>query len=227
MDLLSEDKLIWSAIIANSRMNRKRQASGVNSYEKEFKFKPEEYLVSKIQKFGHTSWLDLCCGEGNALIQTANYFNGKGLQHKIKLKGVDLLSLFKPISPNLVGVALESGSVVNYKISEKFDLITCCHGIHYLGDKLQVIENSINNLNSEGLFIANLDLRNIEIKGESSDFIKKQFRNFGIEYNSRTRIMKKFGPAEVTFELDYLGANDTAGPNYSGQDAVNSFYSKK
>ena len=130
MQLLSEDKLVWSAVVANSRINRKRKASGVNSYEKEFKFKPETFLECKIQEFGHASWLDLCCGEGNALIQTANYFYDKELQHKIKLKGVDLLNLFKPVSSNLVNLILESKSVIDYETDQKFDLITCCHGIH-------------------------------------------------------------------------------------------------
>jgi len=44
MKLLAEKDLIWSPIVANSRMNRARKSSGVNSYEKEFKFKPENFL---------------------------------------------------------------------------------------------------------------------------------------------------------------------------------------
>ena len=40
----SDDELIWSPIVVNSRMNRSRTSSGINSYEKEFKFKPEEFL---------------------------------------------------------------------------------------------------------------------------------------------------------------------------------------
>ncbi len=44
MKLLTESELIWSPIVANNRMNRKRRASGINSYEKELKFKPETFL---------------------------------------------------------------------------------------------------------------------------------------------------------------------------------------
>ena len=82
MQLLSEDKLVWSPIVANSGMNRERNSSGINSYEKELKFKPEVYLESKIKECGQSSWLDLCCGEGKALIQTAHYFHDIGLQEK-------------------------------------------------------------------------------------------------------------------------------------------------
>lgn len=33
MKLLSENELVWSWVVANSKMNRKRNASGVNSYD--------------------------------------------------------------------------------------------------------------------------------------------------------------------------------------------------
>jgi hypothetical protein len=32
------------------------------------------------------------------------------------------------------------------------------------------------------------------------------------------------GPREVEFGLQYLGADDTAGPNYTGQPAVAAYY---
>ncbi len=35
MHLLPEDKLQWSPIVANSRMNRERNSSGINSYEQD------------------------------------------------------------------------------------------------------------------------------------------------------------------------------------------------
>lgn len=69
MKLLTENELIWSDVVANNRMNRKRSASGVNSYEKDLKFKPEKYLNDWLKQQGHVKWLDLCCGEGNALLQ--------------------------------------------------------------------------------------------------------------------------------------------------------------
>lgn len=52
MKLLSENELVWSWVVANSKMNRKRNASGVNSYEKELKIKPEVFLEEHIRQFG-------------------------------------------------------------------------------------------------------------------------------------------------------------------------------
>ena len=42
-----------------------------------------------------------------------------------------------------------------------------------------------------------------------------------------TQVEPGRGPAEIDFDLLYLGADDTSGPNYSGQDAVTSHYSEK
>lgn len=80
MKLLSEKELVWSWVVANSKMNRKRNASGVNSYEKELKIQPEVFLEKFIRQFGQVKWLDICCGEGKALIQAAEYLRAKGLQ---------------------------------------------------------------------------------------------------------------------------------------------------
>lgn len=52
MKLLSEKELIWSTVVANSTMNRARNASGLNSYEKEFRSKPEQFLYKHIEQFG-------------------------------------------------------------------------------------------------------------------------------------------------------------------------------
>ncbi|HEV7780906.1 MAG TPA: methyltransferase domain-containing protein [Chitinophagaceae bacterium] len=223
--LLPEDKLIWSPIVANSRMNRERKASGINSYEKEFKFKPEVFLESKIKELGHASWLDLCCGQGNALIQTASYLHSKGLQDKVQLSGIDLLPSFQPIPKNITCLHFKSGSVVDWVSSEKYDLVTCSHGLHYLGNKLKVIETVIGALDHKGLFIANLDLANISIaKTDTRQFLKNFFKKEDIQYNQRARIIKRAGFARIKFNLRYIGADDKTGPNYTGQDAVTSYY---
>jgi len=176
MQLLSEEKLRWSPIVANSRMNRKRKSSGINSYEKEFKFKPEIYLESTIQELGHASWLDLCCGEGNALIQTGNYFYQKNLHENIILHGIDLLDEFRTFDSRLDCITLKSKSVVDFKTDHTYDLITCCHGIHYVGDKLNVIQTAIRCLSANGMFIANLDTNNIGIaKVNTKNFLSNVF----------------------------------------------------
>ena len=226
MKLLPEDKLIWSPVVANSRMNRERNATGINSYEQVFRFKPQSFLEEKIHQSGKASWLDICCGYGKALVQTTQYFQKKNLQDRISLKGIDLVDNFQSTDPNLSCIAFESTSVISFSTDESYDLITCVHGLHYVGDKLKAIECALRFLNPSGLFIANLDLNNIVINGAGSRLVlKKLFAEKWLSYNARTKILKRSGYADIQFDMKYLGADDTCGPNYTGQDSVTSYYS--
>ena len=56
MDLLDDERLERSAVVANNAMNRLRGLDGVNSYERELGFRPLEILR------GTASCVDLCCG---------------------------------------------------------------------------------------------------------------------------------------------------------------------
>jgi 2-polyprenyl-3-methyl-5-hydroxy-6-metoxy-1,4-benzoquinol methylase len=225
MKLLSENELVWSWVVANSKMNRKRNASGVNSYEKELKIKPGVFLEEYIRQFGNVTWLDICCGEGKALIQAAEYLATKGLQDKATLKGIDLVAAFQPIPPSITCVDLDVKSIVDWDSTEQYDLITSVHGIHYIGDKLKVLSAILGRLSEEGLFIANLDLNNIHfINGDADKHLKNIFKQNNVQYNSRTRLITCKGPRHLEFNVTYKGANDEVGPNYTGQDSVCSVY---
>lgn len=226
MKLLPEDKLIWSPIVVNSRMNRERNASGVNSYEQEFNFKPEEYLEKKMRENGRASWLDLCCGQGNALMQTANYFRQKGEQDAIHLEGIDLIDTFPKNYSEYKFLKFKVQSLIEWVPTQKYDLVTCVHGLHYLGDKLKVLEQCAQAITQDGLFIANLDLCNFHLQKEDTDsYLKKIFKQLGFSYNAKSKILKRTGYGEIKFDFIYLGASDEHGPNYTGQDSVTSFYS--
>jgi trans-aconitate methyltransferase len=206
-------------------MNRKRKASGVNSYEKELKVKPEVFLEKCIRKTGNVKWLDICCGEGKALIQTAEFLAAKGLQDKAILKGVDLVDAFQTIPAAITCVEFEVRSMVDWISSAQYDLITSVHGLHYIGDKLKVLSRILERLSEQGLFIANLDLNNIHFQnGDAGTYLKNTFKQYNVEYNSRTRLLSCKGPRYIDFKVTYKGANDAAGPNYTGQDAVCSVY---
>jgi len=184
-------------------MNRERNSSGINSYEKEFKFKPEVYLESKIREFGQASWLDLCCGYGKALIQTAAFFYKLGRQNMIKLKGIDLVDTFPHVAKEITCVEFESGSVIDWVPEQTYDLITCVHGLHYPGDKLKVIETSIKALNPTGLFIANLDLNNIVIEGKNTNaYLKKYLNNTVLFITPGVRYLSKLEPRLSTLILN-------------------------
>lgn len=225
MKLLSENELVWSWVVANSKMNRKRNASGVNSYEKELKIKPEVFLEELICQFGSVKWLDICCGEGKALIQAAEYLAAKGLQDRAILKGIDLVDAFQSIPADITCVNFEVKSIVEWTSSEQYDLVTSVHGIHYIGDKLKVLSMTLERLSEQGLFIANLDLNNIHfLNGEADKYLKDIFRQNNVQYSSRTRLLTCKGPRQISFGVTYNGADDEAGPNYTGQDAVCSVY---
>lgn len=223
--LLEEKELVWSAVVANSAMNRDRNASGINSYEKEFKFIPADYLERLVRTHGQASWLDLCCGSARALTQTAHVLAEKRLQHHIRLKGIDLLDTFPPAAEHFSFLDLAVTSVVDWQPEQSYDLITCSHGLHYLGDKLKVIAMALAALNKNGYFVAHLDLNNIYVNGApQGDFFKKIFAQNHIHYNARTRIISCNDVQSFIYNLHYLGADDQAGPNYTGQGAVTSYY---
>lgn len=76
------------------------------------------------------------------------------------------------------------------------------------------------------MLIANLDLKSIKSEGDpDGQYLQKLFRENQVEYNARRKIISCKGPREISINLTYKGADDKAGPNYTGQNAVNSYYS--
>ena len=52
-----------------------------------------------------------------------------------------------------------------------------------------------------------------------------ELRRAGLEYDRRRRLIVVPGPEETwNLPFRYLGADDRAGPNYTGQPAVDSYY---
>lgn len=225
MKLLTEKELVWSDVVANNRMNRKRNASGVNSYEQELHFKPEEYLNSRLQQNKKVKWLDLCCGEGNALLQYAKELAEKGWQEHAILKGIDLVDHFSLVPAGIHCVRLEVQSLTDWQPNDQYDLITCVHGLHYIGDKLQLLTQILKAIAHDGLFVANLDWHNIKVEGDPNHKqVKQLFGENTIEYNSRKKLLTCKGPRNIKAPFVYQGADDKAGPNYTGQPVVNSYY---
>jgi hypothetical protein len=76
------------------------------------------------------------------------------------------------------------------------------------------------------MFLANLDLANLRLADGKplSKRIASRFREHGLIYNSRKHLLSCVGTKSLSLGYRYLGADDRAGPNYSGQEAVNSYY---
>lgn len=222
MKLLDEKDLIWSDVVANCRMNRKRQLIGVNSYRKDIDFDVVQYLEDLSKSNDLIYWVDLCCGEANALIQANEIFSQSKYDGKIKMEGIDLVDMFSvpPVSDILT---LKVLSLLDWEPDKKYDLITCVHGLHYVGDKLLVIAKILEALKPDGYFIANIDLDNI--KDENAKSLKtKILKRFNVQYDSRKKLISCKGTQTVEVDWEYLGANDKAGKNYTGQPVVHSVY---
>ena len=142
------------------------------------------------------------------------------------LHGVDLVDMFDEVPAQLSSVTLESASVSHWQPAVRYDLITCVHGLHYVGDKLAVVERAAGWLKAEGLFAASLDLANLQFTNGRSMArdLMKRLRTHGFAYDRRRHVLSCEGTRNSTLGYHYIGADDTAGPNYSGQDAVDSYY---
>ena len=227
-NLLSNEKLDWSDTVANSSMNRKRKAIGVNSYEKAIDLNVVNYLEQLFKQQPKIAWLDVCCGEGNALIETASFLNKKYGADNIRLDGVDLVNYYQVFPSTLSNIRFHTGPIRNWKATVSYDLITCVHGLHYIGDKLQVISQLLSYLKEDGLFVGNFDLASIV--DEENKSLKKlvgaYWKKNGLGYLNRKKLLWHKGKVTLKPLLRYLGADDRAGPNYTGQRAVLSCYSR-
>ncbi|MFD8498291.1 class I SAM-dependent methyltransferase [Amycolatopsis sp. NPDC059657] len=212
--LLTDAELALSSVVANNVMNRLRGLAGVNSYTKELGFDPVAFLAARPD----AAWLDLCCGSGNALLQAAAVLPG------VRIVGVDLVGYFAP--PPHHGVEFVESSVTEWEPPCTFDLITCVHGLHYVGDKLGLLAKAASWLTEDGRFAADLDLASIrrEDGRPAGRKLAAELSAAGFEYDGRRRRVGCNGRREARPPYTYLGADAEAGPNYTGQPAVMSYY---
>ncbi|AGZ41409.1 class I SAM-dependent methyltransferase [Actinoplanes friuliensis] len=209
--MIDEDTLLGSAVVANNAMNRERQLTGANSYAKELGFDPVDLLGE------NSAWLDLCCGSGRALIQAATRVRAAALV------GVDLVDAFDPV-PGGAPPELICAPLLSWTPNRTFDLITCVHGLHYVGDKLAALGRAASWLSPGGRLVADLDLSAIDTGEPTTRRLASRLRAAGFTYDARRRRISRTGPAVLNLPYVYLGADDRAGPNYTGQPAVRSHY---
>jgi SAM-dependent methyltransferase len=221
VDRLLGDEVLWASdVVANCAMNRLRQLSGPNSYARELGFDPLDLLLDRAAP---VAWLDLCCGSGRALVQA-----GRRLAEStppgatppgVTLVGVDLVDAFEEGPAELVCAPAD-----RFEPRRSFDLITCVHGLHYVGDKLGLLARAAGWLTGTGRLVADFDPASVRVEGQTPRQVTRQLRAAGFDYEPRHRRISRTGRATVVFPYTYLGADDRAGPNYTGQPAVTSHY---
>jgi hypothetical protein len=217
--LVSESELERSAVVANNTMNRERGLTGVNSYARELGV---DLLAHLATRHPAPSWLDLCSGEGRALREAA-----RALPADAILTAVDLVG---PLVPRPAPPTLEEviASVSTWTPTRPYDVITCVHGLHYVGDQLGLLTRAASWLTRDGLLIAHFDPDSIR-RADGSPAGRaavSALRTAGFEYDTVRRLLTLRGARTVRLPFTYLGADPQAGPNYTGQPAVGSYYAR-
>ncbi len=224
---LNDRELEQSEVVANRRMNRERGLSGANSYEKDLGFNPTGFLIARLRDQHSVAWLDLCCGSGRAILAAASALKPELAAGTLEIVGVDLVGMFAETELP-AGVQLIQASLHDWRPSRTYDLITCVHGLHYVGDKLGLIARACGWLKDAGQFAGHLDLANVRLEDDASAsrILTNSFKRHGLTYDRRRHLLSLTGRLEVNFPLHYVGADDQAGPNCTGQEAVDSYYAK-
>jgi SAM-dependent methyltransferase len=224
MRLLNPQDLERSSVVANCSMNRERRLGGSNSYGRDLHLDILALLRDQLRRCA-VRWADLCCGTGRALVESAAELRRPADADRVQIEGIDLAGLFDP-NPFPDTLTLVAQSVESWLPASGYTLVTCVHGLHYVGDKLAAIAKAARSLAPGGLLIANLDLANFRYEGgrPAGRAVATLLRRNGLSYDARRRLVRCEGPCEAEFKLRYLGADDAAGPNYTGQPAVDSYY---
>lgn len=225
--LLDDSDLESTSVVANNAMNRERGLRGENSYERELGFDPLERLsvLARADQQRDVAWLDLCCGRGRALIEAATLVDDD-LRGQLRFVGVDLVDFFDPIEEAADVVQLVSSSVTTWQPDRRYELITSVHGLHYVGDKLAILQRAAGWLTPDGLLSVDFELESVRSSdGRSlSRHVARAMRQAGFDVNTRSHRLSLRGGRAVAFPLRYLGSDPNAGPNYTGQPAVHSYY---
>ena len=203
-----------SDVVANCPMNRQRTLHGSNGYDRDLGLDVWACLRARP----HPRWLDLCCGTGGALRAAADRLCAQAAP--ADLVGVDLVG----DAPPHPGVRWVEANVERWDPEERFDLITCVHGLHYVGDRLGLIARACAWLTPDGVFCANFDAGAVQLQGGSARQVARWLREGGVDYDARRKRLRCEGPRTLRVPWDYVGADDTVGPNYTGQPGVIAVY---
>jgi SAM-dependent methyltransferase len=214
--LLSDEELERTSVVANNTMNRERGLSGVNSYARELGFDP----VNRLGGTATPRWLDLCSGEGLALRGAA-----ARLPAGAELTGVDLVGPLGAAAPLPQGVELITASLSSWvpPPGRRYGLITCVHGLHYLGDKLALLTRAASWLTRDGLFVAHLDPATFRLPDgrPAARPVLRALRAAGFGYDARRHLLRLEGGRDsLALPLTHLGADCDPVPTWTGQPGV-------
>jgi SAM-dependent methyltransferase len=224
--MLNPNELLASSVVANATMNRGRGFFGVNSYQRELHFDISQFLADRVRTQGQAVWYDACCGQGRALIEADREFAATEWGRKVRIIGADLVEMFVPNdAPN---VQLIAANAVDFAPDCPADLITCVHGLHYLGDKLGFLQNVHVHRAPGGLFLGHLDSNNVRETGSEQPLwsrLSRQARNTGVSLQFKNHLLSlERTESLLKFAAVYVGATISPEPNYTGITVIDSWY---
>ena len=221
-EVMTPAELLASDVVANATMNRGRGLSGVNSYARELRCDIPTFLQQRVRERGEAVWYDACGGEGRALREARRHLDATDWGGKVRLLGVDLVGPPAPVvSP---GLTLLSADVVTYAPVEPVDLLTCVHGLHYLGDKLGFLQHAYGCLSPGGLLLGHLDTANLRLPLPWSQ-LARRVRAAGVTLRLKDHLLRvEREDAALDFGLAYQGATVSEQPNYTGITVIDSWY---
>ncbi len=226
MTMLRADELLSSPVVANATMNRGRGLSGVNSYERDLRFSTTEFLAQRVRERGEAVWYDACCGQGRALVEAGERLAAHEWGRHVHIVGVDLVGMFTP--EHGPGVTLIAADVAAFKVDRPADLITCVHGLHYLGDKLGFLQHAYALLAPGGLLLAHLDPDNLRASESGASVWRQAARHAargGAAVDFKGHILRiAHTDAPLDFGMTFQGATVSEQPNYTGITVIDSWY---
>ena len=87
MNLLPDDELERSAVVANCRMNRERGLPAPTATTGNSASTRIDFLKDRLVPGKSVAWLDLCCGTGKALIEAATLIRRRGPGRRDRRRG--------------------------------------------------------------------------------------------------------------------------------------------
>lgn len=132
--------------------------------------------------------------------------------------GVDLVDAFDPAPAPAPNLELICASVVSWAPTRTFDLLTCLHGLHYVGDKLAVLTRAAGWLSATGRLVVDLDLSSIMLPDgrPAGRRLAARLRAAGLTYDPRRRRISCTGRRELHLPYRYLGPTTAPAPTTPG-----------
>jgi len=226
--LLTDGQVERSSVAANCAMNRERRLRGTDGYDRALCFDPVTWLAERSND--RRRWLDLCCGTGRALTDAAAELSHRGLAEHVAIVGVDLVKPSWPQDPDgAVVVEFVEAPLSSWAPAERFDLVTCVHGLHYVGDKLGLALRVLSWLAPDGLFAASLDGDDLWLVTDDERravgrALHGLLKTTPLRYDRRHHLVTARNGGSFVLPLEFLGADDRCGANYTGQPSVRSYY---